>query len=353
MQRYSTNHHVKSAFTCKAGALWPYRLVTSIWKQLLTTHPASLSIETHTPVTSITSVTTTTKPATSTTTTYPLTVHTPRGPIHARHVVHATNAFAPELVPGLRGKMTGLLAHMSAQSPGARFPDLGGARSWSIVYGDGFDYVTQRPSTTTDGSGSAAAASASAPGKVLLGGGWRYSRERGLDMLGVYDDARLDPGTVAHNLGVLPAIFQPNWGQPVAGVAGDEEDGPQVWSGVVALTADGLPLVGRLDPRITGRDVVGGGGGGGGEGEGEGKPGAEVAPGEWIAASFMGDGMVWAWLCGTALGVMLAGTEEDAGPQTAVPGRPEGRLTEWFPPELLATYERVGKMDIADLVDDM
>jgi glycine/D-amino acid oxidase-like deaminating enzyme len=40
--------------------------------------------------------------------------------------------------------------------------------------------------------------------------------------------------------------------------------------------------------------------------------------GEWIAAGFSGEGMTWAWLCGAAVGIMIAGSEEEELP--AEPG---------------------------------
>lgn len=254
---------------------------------------------------------------------HPYRVKTNRGVIKSRHVIHATNAFTGHLIPSLRGKMTGLLAHMSSQRPGRAFPDLDGRRSWSIIYAShGFDYVTQRP--TTDGG----------PGDIMLGGGFAQTGKQGMDMIGVFDDAKLDALTVSHNLGIMPAIFEPTWGVESEGKA------RKAWSGVIAMPADARPLVGRLDARITGRKPL--------------SPttvnevrSSTVEPGEWIAAGFVGNGMVWAWLSGTAVGIMLAGCEDDELPPR--PGRPGGKLGDWLPADLLPTYERVSKMDIADL----
>jgi glycine/D-amino acid oxidase-like deaminating enzyme len=211
---------------------------------------------------------------------------------------------------------------MSSQRPGKEFPDLNGQRSWSIIYGSrGFDYVTQRP--TKDG----------VRGDILLGGGFGQSNKQGMDFIGVFDDSRLDALTVAHNLGIMPTIFESKWGMKSEGKP------EKVWSGVVAMTADAHPLVGRLDERVTGRKVP--------------KPAKAgldmVEPGEWIAAGFIGNGMVWAWLSGTAVGVMLVGCEHDDLPPKA--GRPRGKLGDWLPEDLLPTYERVKKMDITDLAE--
>jgi glycine/D-amino acid oxidase-like deaminating enzyme len=280
--------------------------------------PKSLTIETGTPVSDV---------ALTGDPEYQYKITTDRGAVRARHVVHATNAFANQFVPALKGKMTSVLCHMTSQRPGRNFPDLDGRRSWSIFYGDpGFDYITQRP--TRDGI----------QGDVLLGGGAMRSRDQGMDMFGVYDDSRVDPLTASHLFGSMPTIFEPHWGHP----AESDTTPSTVWSGVIAVPSDLRPLVGRLDPTLTGRiprhQVVK-------------KDHGQPEPGEWISAGYFGDGMVWAWLSGTALGLMISGSELDDLP--AEPGRPSGQLYDWFPKDLLPTIQRVRKMDLTDLMDDL
>ncbi|KAI0014501.1 FAD dependent oxidoreductase-domain-containing protein, partial [Xylariomycetidae sp. FL0641] len=153
-EKFGPNDAVVGAISYRAGALWPFRLVSCVWADLLAAYPDSLSLQTETPVEGI---------APCGGERGGFVVSTPRGDIECAHVVHATNAFATQLVPGLRGKMTGFRAHMTAQRPGAQFPASGGARSWSIMYGSAFDYVTQRPSTVEeDGT--------EVPGDLMLGG---------------------------------------------------------------------------------------------------------------------------------------------------------------------------------------
>jgi glycine/D-amino acid oxidase-like deaminating enzyme len=318
LQKFGVNELVAGAISYKAGALWPYRLVTGIWKKLLDEFPDLLSIETETPATAI-SVDSTPdfedEPSI-----YPYSVTTPRGTIRARHVVHATNAYATSLLPGLVGKMAGAVAHMTAQQPGAAFPGRDGTRSWSLFFGrDSFDYVTQRP-PAPDGS----------PGELMVGGGFFQSPDQGLDLTCVYGDDRLDALTAAHLQGVMPTFFAPRWGEE--GKGGRVKN---AWSGVIGISADFVPFVGRLDRRVTQRslpDEMG-----------------DADAGEWISAAYTGDGMVWAWLCGTALGVMIAGKADADLP--AEPGRPAGKLSSWFEPELLATPERIRRIDIADLAN--
>ncbi|KKY34864.1 putative fad dependent oxidoreductase [Diaporthe ampelina] len=317
-QRFGVNERVVGAVSYPAGALSPYRLVTALWRKLLDEFPGVLAIETGTVVEE---VTVDEQSAESLKLAgagpFPYAVVTNRGRILARHVVHATNAHTSQLVPGLRGKGTSALCHMTAQRAADYFPDKDGSRSWSVIFGQGFDYVTQRPT-----------------GELMIGGGFFQGPKEGMDMMGVYDDSKVDALTVMHLEGVIPTIFDPGYE-----VQGGGSRVIRAWSGAIGVTPDFMPLVGRLDPRITSRKIKQGPKGDDGQ----------VTPGEWVSAYFCGDGMVWAWLCGVALGIMLAGSENEDLP--AEPGRPAGRLADWFPSELYAGWERVKGMDVVDLAD--
>src|SRR6478609_1584384 len=151
------NELAVGAVTYTAGALWPYRLVTSVWNDLLKRF-SGLSINTHTPVEKV-----------SHNSDGSYTVTTPRGVIKAKHVIHTTNAHAAQLLPPVRGCVVGAIAHMSAQRPGSSFPPTHGNRSWSVIYSPGFDYITQRPDRP-DGTA----------GDLMIGGGFFRSREDGL-----------------------------------------------------------------------------------------------------------------------------------------------------------------------------
>ncbi|GKT44462.1 uncharacterized protein ColSpa_04643 [Colletotrichum spaethianum] len=194
--------HVFGSLVFRAGALWPYRLVTAVWRGLLDEHGEKLRLETNTAVEEVVL-----DPARDGE--RPYVVRTERGNIRARHVVHATNAHAGQFLTGLRGKMAGVKAHMTAQRPAPSAPGQGqggdggeagfqwkdgskpGSRSWSIIYGGGmFDYVTQRPN-----------------GDVMLGGGFARSLGQGVDMVGVWDDSGTEGLTIAHLSGVMKALF--------------------------------------------------------------------------------------------------------------------------------------------------
>ncbi|KAF3025636.1 hypothetical protein E8E14_013203 [Neopestalotiopsis sp. 37M] len=315
-KKFDVNKFIVGAISYTAGALWPYRFVSSVWRDLLDKFDENLSIETKTAVTDI-------QIGGAESAAY--SVVTNRGTIKCNHIVHATNGFAGQFVPGLRGKLSSLLAHMSAQRPGKQFPDYDGSRSWSVIYGkSAFDYITQRP--TVNG----------VPGDIMLGGGFDRSRDQGLSVIGRYDDSSeaIDALTVNHIGNIFPTIFSPRWG--------DDQEGGRIkkyWTGIVALTGDLLPFVGRLDPKLTGRRP-----------RSVQTPGG-VSAGEWIAAGYCGDGMVWAWLSGTALGAMITGSDKGKLPIT--PGHPGGRLEDWFPHELEPSLKRVEKADIANMMDMM
>jgi glycine/D-amino acid oxidase-like deaminating enzyme len=184
------------------------------------------------------------------------------------------------LLLNLNKKATGMRAHMSVQNPGPHsYTGFHGDRSWSIVYGtDDFDYITQRPSSNDEGD-------------IMLGGGTFRSKNNGLDQIGVWNDSRTDVFTSAHLAGILPIVFSQEKQQRYAET--HSRCLQQHWSGIISLTADSLPFVGKLDSRI------------GGKGSGD----VQGDTAEWIAAGYNGEGMVFAWLCGTALGIMIMGSE--------------------------------------------
>jgi len=315
-----------------SGAIWPYRMVTSIFADLLSTYGDRFRIETETAALSIT------HRDEESSQEYPYAVHTPRGVIRAKHIVHCTNGYAGHLLPGLRGKIYPCKGHMSVQVPGKAFPRLGGSsrtttgtesqsqsqnqkqnqsRSWSIVYpSGGLDYVTQNINT----------------GELWYGGGLIRGEAGGRAAFGDADDTTMDAMTRCHLHGAPPVFYGlENWGDD------DEEEGgggtgtstsntsPRVkaeWSGIMGFTADALPLVGQLPLSATGR----------------------AGRGEWIAAGFNGYGMPNCWGSGRALAqqmmmmmmMMSASGKGEAGKEP---------LDESFPTSYLVTEERLRGMN--------
>jgi glycine/D-amino acid oxidase-like deaminating enzyme len=192
--------------------------------------------------------------------------------------------------------------------------------------------MTQRPGSHDGVNGKG--------GELMLGGALLKSGGRGLDEIGISSDAEVNFNIGTYLSGVLPMLFgAQNWGADAG--AGRVKS---MWTGIMGFTIDVMPFVGRLDPSITGRKI----------------PRSKfsdkvrkreqygVLPGEWITAGFNGEGMVNAWLCGVAVGLMVAKREEEE--IKAEPGIPGGKVSDWLPAEYLISKERLAKGSIYKLV---
>lgn len=110
-----------------AGALSPYNLVTTVLSHLVveymdfSLHPGTAVISFCPSPASHETVVTTSTGAT----------------IIAKHIVHATNAYASHLLPGMTGKVFPVRGTMSSQPPGRDFPNLSMERSWSFIWKKG------------------------------------------------------------------------------------------------------------------------------------------------------------------------------------------------------------------------
>lgn len=202
--------------------------------------------------------------------------------------------------------------------------------SWSIMHKkSGFEYMTQRPGLPDGVNGKG--------GELMLGGALLQSGGRGLDEIGVSSDADVDFNVGTYLGGVLPMLFGAKyWGA-------DAESGrvKSMWTGIMGFTVDMMPFVGRLDSDITGRKVPKRK-----SSNGKGK-GFMAEPGEWIAAGYNGEGMVNAWLCGVAIGLMVL--RRDEADLEAEPGMPGGKVAEWLPAEYMISRERLAKGSIYEL----
>ncbi|KAF3931654.1 hypothetical protein ABW20_dc0108546 [Dactylellina cionopaga] len=317
-----------------AVALWPYRLCTSVLERLIKQHH-TLKVESFTPVEKIA------YNGSSSASAYTLT--TPRGNIVTDTVVHATNAWASHLVPGLRGKVFPCQGQMSAQIPPEGLPPPGDKYSYLFVHERGLDYMAQRPivsSPTPDGTTTVTG------GEMMLGGGSAQTRNRGSNKIGLADDTKVDYLAASHLSGLLPSVF---------GLGAEEGTRAtrkgaivkNMWTGIMTLTADDLPFVGKVPSSLTRR----------------GQPKAEIQAngirtGEWCAVGFGGEGMVNCWGSGTALARMLLGEDVVATNAELKDKRARGlkgedkvqswreqKLREWFPAEYLVTKSRVDRAD--------
>lgn len=235
----------------RAGAAWPYRLITGILAELLEKYSFNFRIEANTPVESIEYRNGTYQ------------VKTPRGVIKANKIIHATNGHAAHLLPGLRGHLFPIRGQMTAQTPHPEFGIPENSQSWSIHYGKGFDYITQ--------------SRRSGGGEIFIGGA--LVRSDPLQELGNPRDDENALLPIAHLGGIMDATF----GRPVCGEV------KAAWTGTMGFTADGMPDVGQVTEEVSGR-----------KGEGE-----------FVAAGYNGYGMANAWLCGRFVADLVQGRESE------------------------------------------
>ena len=275
------------AVTGPAGAVWPYRFVTNVFEALVHQLPKRISIETNTPVRNIAIA----EPKSD----LPYISNTPRGVISSRAVVHATNGHVGHLLPCMRGKIVSLRGQMTVQ----KLPDQKDikSQSWILEYGKGYNYMTQNAST----------------GEYFLGGGFMQGGNSGLDNIGNPEDNQQDTLALCHLHGVLPHVFKTS--ESSNDQASKECHGSilkSAWTGILGYSCDGRPWVGKLPSTISERRP-------------EHLPtSSPVMPGEWIAAGFCGNGMVYCWRTGQAVASMIWKDE----------------TPEWFPESLLPTERR-------------
>ncbi|KAI8664753.1 DAO domain-containing protein [Fusarium sp. Ph1] len=267
------------------AALWPYRLLTTILASLKRDFPDRFYLETYTPVQSI-------NHQHHASTTHPYTLHTPRGSLVAKQIIHCTNGYSANLIPNLVGKLYPLKGTMSTQSMGPSFPNRGEKVSWAHISKGSYDTETGHIHL-----GLYYAQQNAKSGVMFLGGeSQKLATLISSDDSMVADDARETLCSIA------PRIWKDASPQPL-----------EVWSGIMGFTTDGMPLVGKLPPSLSGR----------------------MGNGEWLAAGFNGHGMDKCWLSGEAIAKMVLGE--------AVPGFPRAyllsdrRIESWTPEKAAET----------------
>ncbi|KAJ7160588.1 nucleotide-binding domain-containing protein [Mycena crocata] len=447
--------YVVGCLSQQGGALHPYRLITGILSRLLSSYP-SFQLFTRTPCTGIGITTSTITNATPTSPHSGYLVSTPKGTLAAAHVVHATNAWASHLLPGMRRKIVPVCAHMTAQRPGlglrgAAWAEAGAGQSSFVFYPSeawgAFDYLTQLVPVVDAGDGDGGDEDLNkhhknsnehpAPGGELMFGGGAMLGGSGeaalMANVGIADDTLSGDFEVSAYLGgALERYFA--WG--AEGSAGDVktnanakpntntntdtesantrtspntnvktanantaktntntdvdtnttlDDGwgrgrmKAVWTGIIGISADGQPWVGRVPERISGRTEPGRGYSSSSSslksGSADSKSKAEsasldsnstqsansnsptrstkakiqstapeagaglplVRPGEWIAAGFTGEGMTHAWLAGVALARMISGSDDSESRSSDASA---------LPPQFVITEKRWRNADI-------
>ena len=237
------------------------------------------------------------------------------------HVIHATNGWSSHLLKPMRGKIVPFRGNMTAQRPGQSMPAE--TLQQSFIFYEipvGYDYLTRLPNGEQE---------------FMLGGGFAQEGREGYEAVGNVDDSKYSKRVNAHLGGVLPRYFgEDNWGaegQPSEGDTWSKGRVKASWSGILGISADLRPWVGRLPPAISGRSVPPP------AKEGVDRTFISAAPGEWIAAGYSGEGMVHAWMSGKALAEMVLGQE--------------GTIAEWFPEILRVSTDRWKKARPEVLLD--
>ncbi|KAK0440839.1 FAD dependent oxidoreductase [Armillaria borealis] len=170
----------------------------------------------------------------------------------------------------------------------------------------GLPHPTSRPNPTTLGEKPHA--------EFMFGGGIEMGTQSFFDAVGCADDSQVEFRVSAYLGGALAAYFGKWWGGESADVDDDHFERGRVkkaWSGVLGISVDGLPWVGSVPSKVSGRP--------------EGR--------EWIAAGYSGEGMVHTWMSGKALAYMVLGKDVD-----------------WLPAPFRVTEKRWRKANIASLL---
>jgi glycine/D-amino acid oxidase-like deaminating enzyme len=258
MMRFTTSEHelaalrvptaVAAVVTDVAARMWPYKFVSHILEELLTSTAVDqiFNLQTLTPVLRLAAHATGVE------------VFTSRGTISASKVVLATNAYTSHLLPQFADLIVPCRGQMSSLVP---LPSISGKNRLGTslgFLGDGLDdYLIQRP--TERGA------------HLMFGGGRQHGQS-----LGVTDDSVVDPDT-AHYLRsrLLEALQLPEAGP---NTHENEMSATHMWSGIMGFSRDDLPWVGQVPDE----------------------------PHTYIAAGFTGHGMPNTWLSGKAVALLVA-----------------------------------------------
>jgi glycine/D-amino acid oxidase-like deaminating enzyme len=226
--RTKSDSYEAGMFRKRCATLWPARLVVGIVRRALA---LGADMQSHTAVTAVRAgegggcV-----------------VETERGAIACNYVVHATNAWASELIPALEGVITPVRNQVVVTAPQPPMWDF------ALCANEGFEYFWQRPD-----------------GRLLLGG------MRNLTATEEWDcKDTSNPSDIVSK--ALRSYFQTNFSALATGIEIEQE-----WAGVLGFSADRNPLIGPLRSR----------------------------PGEYIAAGYSGNGMPFAFLAGRNVADMI------------------------------------------------
>jgi glycine/D-amino acid oxidase-like deaminating enzyme len=162
-------------------------------------------------------------------------------------------------------------------------------------------------------------------GEIIFGGGGSFAPQNGMSEVGNTDESTLVPEVTSYIGGAVPVFFgESNWGAEGTPSSSSEEEGmgkgrvKTMWAGIMGLSVDGPPWVGKLTRKLTPREVIPEGGG------------------EWVSAGYSGEGLVHAWGCARACAMSVLGLADREG--------------EELPKEFMITEARVKKSGSAEQI---
>lgn len=237
LRKHRVNGAPAATLTACAGSLWPYKLIAFILEKEI--KDGRLNLQTKTPVTKIEPCTDDNADANPPTATAPRQqlLHTPRGPIKARHVILATNGYTSHLLPEFsdlivpeRGIMTALLPPRNSSRLDNSYGFVG-AMGGNPIHDD---YLNQRPFSGVPNPA----------GHLMFGGGHVAKR---LNMIGETDDSVLDEGSTRYLREALLKLLLLG-GESEKGAL-KELESTHEWSGIWGTSIDHHPWVGAVPGR--------------------------------------------------------------------------------------------------------
>jgi glycine/D-amino acid oxidase-like deaminating enzyme len=196
-------------------------------------------------------------------------------------------------------------------------------------------------------------------GELMLGG---TLSGNDLKELGISDDRGWNRKTKDYLSRAVTNIFV---AEDTGGTKGDGDQTHMLghWSGIMGISVDSIPWVGRIPESISGRLMPNTNINGMGDNTlaevhealdseetiaSSHKASARLAaPGEWMAAGYSGEGMVHAWMSAKALAYMVLGLDKD-GMESS--DKLDDSLGEWFPDVFRLTEERWTNTGVEDLI---
>ncbi|KAF1928030.1 FAD dependent oxidoreductase [Didymella exigua CBS 183.55] len=246
------------------------------------------------------------------------------GAFLALSVILATNGYTPLLEKSLQGKIVPMRGQIIAQKPGTKTAlPTPLPTTFSFIYKNGYEYMIPRP--LPDGGQD-----------IVIGGGLGRLPQAGASEFGTVDDGSLNPEISKYLQCSLVGFFgAKNWGETSGEEAPDQI--VQEWTGIMGVTADGRPFVGKVPGNMDSKCLP----------ERNGIEREVPLRNLWISAGFNGHGMVLCLKSAEALVKMI----ENDGPGRVNDGPVDMRDLDWFPRSFLITEERLAQCQFRGRTD--